>query len=35
MKDLRMTGVGKIYFNPMVIEMLLGSIRRRLACVAS
>jgi hypothetical protein len=35
MKDLRMTGVGKICFNPMVIKMLLGSIRGRLASVAS
>jgi hypothetical protein len=34
-KDLRMTGVGKIYFNPVVIKMLLGRIRGRLASVAS
>jgi hypothetical protein len=34
MKDLRMTGVGKICFNPMVIKMLLGSVRR-LPSVAS
>jgi hypothetical protein len=35
MKDLRMTGVGKICSNAMVIKMLLGSIRGRLASVAS
>jgi hypothetical protein len=35
MKDLRMAGVGKICFNPMVTKMLLGSVRRRLASVVS
>jgi hypothetical protein len=34
MKDLRMTGVGKIRYNAMVIKMLLGSIIGRLASVA-